>query len=111
MKYAKNMKQTRTCVSIVLLIIVLLSDGLLLQEHIPADGPSVGYGSFHQQYWLDGNKLIAVAVIDILPYAVSSVYFFYDPDYSFLSLGTYSSLRYEVLIFYCRKVINLISDK
>lgn len=52
----------------------------------------MGYGSFHQQYWLD-DKLIAVAVIDILPYCVSSVYFFYDPDYSFLSLGTYGSLR------------------
>lgn len=52
----------------------------------------MGYGSFHQQYWLD-NKLIAVAVIDILPECVSSVYFFYDPDYSFLSLGTYGSLQ------------------
>lgn len=49
-------------------------------------------GSFHQQYWLD-DKLIAVAVIDILPHCLSSVYFFYDPDYGFLSLGTYSSLR------------------
>ncbi|XP_036334221.1 arginyl-tRNA--protein transferase 1 isoform X3 [Rhagoletis pomonella] len=56
------------------------------------DGPTAGYGSFHQQYWLD-DKLIAVAVIDILPFCVSSVYFFYDPDYSFLSLGTYGSLR------------------
>ncbi|KAL9921310.1 arginyltransferase 1 isoform 2-T2 [Glossina fuscipes fuscipes] len=56
------------------------------------DGPSIGFGSFHQQYWLD-DQLIAVAVLDILPYCVSSVYFFYDPDYSFLSLGTYSSLR------------------
>ncbi|XP_061390961.1 arginyl-tRNA--protein transferase 1 [Musca vetustissima] len=58
----------------------------------PSDGPPLGYGSFHQQYYLD-EKLIAVAVIDILPYCVSSVYFFYDPDYNFLSLGTYSSLR------------------
>lgn len=49
-------------------------------------------GSFHQQYYLD-DKLIAVAVIDILPSCISSVYFFYDPEYSFLSLGTYSSLR------------------
>ena len=54
--------------------------------------PSTGYGSFHQQYWLNG-KLIAVGVIDILPKCVSSVYFFYDPDYNFLSLGTYGSLR------------------
>ncbi|KAL7738447.1 hypothetical protein ACLKA6_006755 [Drosophila palustris] len=56
------------------------------------DGPEMGYGSFHQQYWLN-DKLIAVGVIDILPGSVSSVYFFYDPDYSFLSLGTYGSLR------------------
>ncbi|XP_066139751.1 arginyl-tRNA--protein transferase 1 isoform X1 [Euwallacea fornicatus] len=54
------------------------------------DGP--GYGSFHQQYWLD-DKLIAVGVIDILPGCVSSVYFFYDPDYRVLTLGTYGSLR------------------
>ncbi|XP_076444950.1 arginyl-tRNA--protein transferase 1-like [Babylonia areolata] len=51
-----------------------------------------GYGSFHQHYLLDG-KLIAVGVIDILPSSVSSVYLYYDPDYSFLSLGTYSALR------------------
>lgn len=44
------------------------------------------------QYWLNG-QLIGVNVIDILPACVSSVYFFYDPDYSFLNLGTYSSLR------------------
>lgn len=54
------------------------------------EGP--GYGSFHQQYWLD-ERLIAVGVIDILPRCVSSVYFFYDPDYAWLSLGTLSSLR------------------
>ncbi|KOC66094.1 Arginyl-tRNA--protein transferase 1 [Habropoda laboriosa] len=45
-----------------------------------------------QQYWLD-NELIAVGVIDILPSCISSVYFFYDPAYSYLSLGTFSSLR------------------
>nr|XP_037281433.1 arginyl-tRNA--protein transferase 1-like isoform X4 [Rhipicephalus microplus] len=49
-------------------------------------------GSFHQQYWLDG-RLIAVGVIDVLPTCLSSVYLYYDPDYSFLSLGTYASLR------------------
>lgn len=50
------------------------------------------YGCFHMQFWLNG-QLIGVNVIDILPACVSSVYFFYDPDYSFLNLGTYSSLR------------------
>ncbi|XP_009472284.1 PREDICTED: arginyl-tRNA--protein transferase 1 isoform X2 [Nipponia nippon] len=68
-----------------------LCDSPLEAEHAP-NGPECGYGSFHQQYWLDG-KIIAVGVIDILPYCVSSVYLYYDPDYSFLSLGVYSALR------------------
>ncbi|XP_067676603.1 arginyl-tRNA--protein transferase 1-like isoform X1 [Haliotis asinina] len=55
-------------------------------------GPSHGYGSFHQHYILDG-KIIAVGVIDILPHCISSVYLYYDPEYSFMSLGTYSALR------------------
>jgi len=63
-----------------------------LQPCRMSSGTSCGYGSFHQQYWLDG-KLIAVAVVDILPNCVSSVYFFYDPCYRFLTLGTYASLR------------------
>ncbi|XP_017664718.1 PREDICTED: arginyl-tRNA--protein transferase 1 isoform X2 [Lepidothrix coronata] len=68
-----------------------LCDSPLEAEHAP-NGPECGYGSFHQQYWLDG-KIIAVGVIDILPYCVSSVYLYYDPDFSFLSLGVYSALR------------------
>jgi arginyl-tRNA---protein transferase len=59
--------------------------------------PPQGYGSFHYQYFLDG-VLIAVGVIDVLPECVSSVYFYYDPDYSFLSLGTYASLREIALV-------------
>lgn len=51
----------------------------------------MGYGSFHQQYILDG-KIICVGVIDILPSLVSSKYLYYDPEYDFLSLGTYSAL-------------------
>ncbi|XP_058459583.1 arginyl-tRNA--protein transferase 1 isoform X1 [Malaya genurostris] len=56
------------------------------------NSPNCGLGSFHQQYWLD-DRLIAVGVIDILSNCVSSVYFFYDPEFRFLSLGTYGSLR------------------
>uniref|UniRef100_UPI00398F865B arginyl-tRNA--protein transferase 1 isoform X5 n=1 Tax=Pristiophorus japonicus TaxID=55135 RepID=UPI00398F865B len=63
-----------------------------LQAENPPDGPDLGYGSFHQQYWLDG-KIIAVGVIDILPRCISSVYLYYDPDYAFLSLGVYSAVR------------------
>lgn len=50
------------------------------------------YGSFHLQYYLDG-KLLMVAVMDILPTYLSSVYVYYDPDYRWLELGVYSALR------------------
>ncbi|XP_066028063.1 arginyl-tRNA--protein transferase 1 isoform X1 [Pocillopora verrucosa] len=63
-----------------------------LERTTGPEAPPMGFGSFHQQYFL-GDKLIAVGVLDILPRCVSSVYFFYDPDYSFLSLGVYSALR------------------
>ncbi|EEH23067.2 hypothetical protein PABG_05278 [Paracoccidioides brasiliensis Pb03] len=49
-------------------------------------------GSYHQCYRLDG-KLIAVAVLDLLPQAVSSVYIFYDPEYSDFEFGKTSALR------------------
>lgn len=51
-----------------------------------------GYGSYHQLYTLD-DTLIALAVIDILPGCISSVYFLYDPQYSDLSLGRVSACR------------------
>jgi len=63
-----------------------------LEPWHPMEGPPQGYGSFHQQYWMNG-RLIAVGVIDILPRCVSSVYFYYDPELGHLSLGTYASLR------------------
>lgn len=54
--------------------------------------PPCGFGSFHQQYVIDG-KLVAVGVVDILPRCLSSKYLFWDPDLSFLSLGKYSALQ------------------
>lgn len=45
------------------------------------------------QFWLDDTILIAVGVVDFVSLGWSSVYFFYDPDYKFLSLGSYSALR------------------
>ncbi|XP_071375734.1 arginyl-tRNA--protein transferase 1 isoform X1 [Centroberyx affinis] len=68
-----------------------LCDSPLEAESSP-DGPEMGYGSFHQQYWLDG-RIVAVGVIDILPTCVSSVYLYYHPDFASLSLGSYSALR------------------
>lgn len=39
------------------------------------------------------GKLIAVGVLDILPHAVSSKYFFWDSDYAALSPGKFSALK------------------
>ncbi|KAJ5647002.1 arginine-tRNA-protein transferase [Penicillium lividum] len=49
-------------------------------------------GSWHQCYRLDG-KLIAVAVLDLVPSGVSSVYVFYDPEYEQWEFGKLSALR------------------
>lgn len=40
----------------------------------------------------DGDKLIAVAVTDVLPTALSAIYTFFDPDYQDFSLGTFCVL-------------------
>ncbi|GMJ14461.1 arginine-tRNA protein transferase 1, DELAYED LEAF SENESCENCE 1 [Hibiscus trionum] len=71
-----------------------LVDTPLLFVSPSSDGmvPPCGFGSFHQQYIIDG-KLVAVGVIDILPGCLSSKYLFWDPDYAFLSLGKYSALQ------------------
>jgi len=49
-------------------------------------------GCYHQKYYLEG-KLVAVGVIDVLPECISSVYFFYDPDYKDVSFGILGSLK------------------
>ncbi|KAK0468337.1 arginine-tRNA-protein transferase [Desarmillaria tabescens] len=56
-------------------------------SHLPPQ-----YGSYHQLYRLDG-QLIAMAVLDILPHCVSSVYFMYDKTWEKFSLGKVSTLR------------------
>ena len=73
-------------------ILINYENVITSKKYCPEDGPEQGYGSFHQQYWLNG-QLIAVGVIDILPTCISSVYFFYDPAYSFLSLGTFRLVK------------------
>ncbi len=45
--------------------------------------------------YIRDDKLIGVDLIDILDDGISSIYFFYDPDYANLSLGTYS-LLYQI---------------
>jgi arginine-tRNA-protein transferase len=53
-------------------------------------------GSYHQCYRLDG-RLIAMAVLDLLPHAVSGVYFIYHHDYEKWSFGKLSALREAAL--------------
>ena len=49
-------------------------------------------GSYHQCYRLDG-RLIAMAVLDLLPNGVSAVYFIYHVDFERWSFGKVSALR------------------
>jgi len=52
-----------------------------------------GYG--YEISYYDKNKLIGVDLIDILQDGLSSIYFYYDPDYRNYSLGKLS-LLYEI---------------
>lgn len=56
-------------------------------DHLPRT-----YGSYHQLYRVDG-ELIAMGVIDVLPFCVSSVYFMYEKKWERFSLGKLSALR------------------
>ncbi|KAF3211248.1 Arginyl-tRNA--protein transferase 1 [Orbilia oligospora] len=49
-------------------------------------------GAYHQCYYLDG-RLIAMAVLDLLPDCVSGVYFMYHTDFSQWSFGKLSAVR------------------
>ncbi len=47
---------------------------------------------YEVQYYID-NVLVGIDLIDILPSGISSIYFYYDPDYAKYSLGTFSMLQ------------------
>ncbi len=44
----------------------------------------------YEVLYFDNETLVAVDLIDILEDGISSIYFYYDPDYADLSLGKYS---------------------
>ena len=57
-----------------------------------------GYEEFgYEVLYFDKEKLIGVDLIDLLDNGLSSIYFYYDPDYSHLSLGKYS--LYKQIMF------------
>lgn len=56
------------------------------------DSAGKSLGSFHQCYRLNG-RLVAMGVLDLLPHAVSGVYFLYHSDFERWSFGKLSALR------------------
>lgn len=61
-------------------------------ESTVSDSTPSSDGAFHALYRLDG-RLIAFAVLDVLPDCLSSVYFVWDPDFAALGLGKVGALR------------------
>ena len=73
-----------------------LMDSPLIPQTSPKEW-ECGYGSYHQQYFIDG-KLVMVGVLDILKNCISSKYLYYDPQYGFLKLGVFSALNEIALV-------------
>ncbi|WFD06635.1 arginyltransferase [Malassezia vespertilionis] len=67
---------------------------------------SGAFGAYHQEYRFCGH-LIAVGVVDILPFCVSSVYFYYDPEYSDWELGRLSVMNEIALARRMRRALDL----
>ena len=65
-----------------------------LHRHSSNDNKPLG--SWHHCYRLDG-RLIAMSVLDLLPHAVSGVYFLYHSDFEKWSFGKLSALREAAL--------------
>ncbi len=55
------------------------------------------YDYGYEVLYFHNQKLIGVDLIDILPNGISSIYFYYDPDYSSYSLGKLS-LYYQIIM-------------
>lgn len=72
------------------------TSGVIGDELLKLQGP------VHECYFID-NKLAAIAVLDILPTTISSVYFIWDPEYANLGLGTVSAIREIVMAKLLRK--------
>lgn len=62
------------------------------RTEIDCSGREMKLGSFHQCYRLDG-KLVAIGVLDLLPHAVSAVYFMYHESIQKHQPGKLGALR------------------
>ena len=69
-----------------------LCNSPLKRETRTVHGKPQRLGSYHQCYRLDG-RLIAMGVLDLLPHAVSGVYFLYHSDFSKWNFGKLGALR------------------
>jgi len=58
------------------------------------------FESANEMLYYDGSQLVGVGLVDVVEEAVSSAYFFYDPDWRPRGPGTYSVLRE---IEFCRQ--------
>ncbi len=47
----------------------------------------------HELLYFDGDRPVAIALVDLLPRAISAVYCYYEPELRARSLGVYSVLR------------------
>ncbi|MFT5351755.1 MAG: arginyl-tRNA--protein-N-Asp/Glu arginylyltransferase [Planctomycetota bacterium] len=47
---------------------------------------------FYEMRLSENNKLVAVAIVDVMDNALSAVYTYFDPDFSHLSLGRFAVL-------------------
>jgi arginine-tRNA-protein transferase len=63
-----------------------------------------GSGDFgYEVLYFEDKKLIGIDLIDILEDGISSIYFFYDPEYLKLSLGKFSLLKQIELAYQLKK--------
>jgi len=54
-----------------------------------------GAGDFgHEMLYADGDRLLGVALVDVLPRAVSAVYCFYEPEERRRGIGVFSILQH-----------------
>jgi arginyl-tRNA---protein transferase len=73
----------------------LCSSPLKRHKHT-IDGKDLLLGSYHQCYRLDG-RLVAIGVLDLLPHAVSGVYFMYHESIHTWNPGKISAMREAAL--------------
>lgn len=63
------------------------------------------FGTYDLIHRING-KIVAVGVLDILPESMSSVYLYYDPDFSSLNLGVFTALKEIEYVMFLQRYIS-----